>query len=342
MLNAILLAIRFLILLLSGQKQVALENAALRQQLAIFKRNVKRPKTCRRDWLFWIALKAVWNDWKSALVIVRPETVIAWQRNRFKRYWWSLSQPQGPGRPRVSAEIRELIKTMAAANPLWGAPRLHGELLKLGFEISERTVSRLMPKTNRRPTQTWMTFLRNHVGQLVLIDFFTVATIQLRVLYVFIVLANERRRVLHFNVTEHPTAVWAAQQIVEAFPENSAPRYMVRDRDGIYGHHFVARVEGLGIEQVLISAKSPWQNCYAERLIGTIRREYLNHVIVVNDWHLRRILKSYFRYYHRSRTHLSLHKDAPELRPVQQREDGRIAQVCEVGGLHHRYERLAA
>jgi transposase InsO family protein len=174
------------------------------------------------------------------------------------------------------------------------------------------------------------------------VDFFTVPTIQLRVLYVFVVLAQDRRRLLHFNVTEHPTAVWAAQQIVEAFPEDSAPRYLIRDRDGIYGHSFTARVEGMGIEQVLITAQSPWQNCYVERLIGSIRRECLNHVVVINDRHLRRILKSYFRYYHQSRTHLSLDKDAPDLRKVEQRESGRIVQVPEVGGLHHRYERRAA
>jgi putative transposase len=341
MLNGILVAIRFVILLLGGHKQVALENAALRQQLAVFKRDVKRPRLLRRDRLFWIALTTIWNDWRSALVIVRPETVISWQRRRFKRYWWKLSQSKGPGRPRVSLEIRKLVRNMVAANPLWGAPRIHGELLKLGFGISERTVSRLMPKKDKNPAQTWTTFLRNHVGQLVSVDFFTVATIRLHVLYVFVILSHDRRRVRHFNVTEHPTAVWAAQQIVEAFPGDIAPRYLVRDRDAIYGHYFTARVEGIGIEQVRIAPQSPWQNCYVERMIGSIRRECLNHVIVLNDRHLRRILKSYFRYYHRSRTHLALDKDAPESRHVQSREVGGIVRFPEVGGLHHRYERVA-
>ena len=225
---------------------------------------------------------------------------------------------------------------------LWGAPRIHRELSKLGFEISERTVSRLMPKKDKKPSQTWKTFLRNHIGQLVSIDFFTVATIQLRVLYVFVILQHDRRRVLHFNVTEHPTAVWAAQQIIEAFPENSAPRYLIRDRDGVYGHSFTARVEGMGIEQVRTTARSPWQNCYVERVIGSIRRECLNHVIVINDWHLRRLLKSYFRYYHESRTHLSLEKDAPNSRKVEPPEFGKIVRVPQVGGLHNRYERRAA
>ena len=342
MLNAILFWIRFVILVLGGHQQVALENAALRQQLAVFKRDVKRPQLRRWDRLFWIGLRAIWKDWKSALMIVRPETVISWQQKRFKRYWWRLSQSKGPGRPRVSSEIRTLISNMAATNPFWGAPRVHGELLKLGYEISERTVSRLMPKNDKKPSQTWTTFLRNHVGQMVSIDFFTVATVRLHVLYVFVILAHDRRRVLHFNVTEHPTAVWAAQQIIEAFPEDGAPRYLLRDRDGIYGHCFTTRIEGMGIEQVRITARSPWQNCYVERAIGSIRRECLNHMIVLSEQHLRRILKSYFRYYHESRTHLSLSKDAPESRAIQANELERIVQIPQLGGLHHRYERRAA
>jgi hypothetical protein len=342
MLNVIVVSIRFILLILGGQKQVALENVALRQQLAVFKRDVRRPKLNGRDRLFWVGLRMLWQDWKAALVIVRPETVISWHRKRFKRYWWKLSQPKQPGRPPVRSEIRKLIQAMSTANPTWGAPRVHGELKKLGFKISERTVSRLMPKKTGKPSQTWMTLLRNHVGQMVSVDFFTVATLQLRVLYVFVILAHDRRRVLHFNVTENPTADWTVRQIVEACPDNSVPRYLVRDRDGIYGHVFTARVDGLGIRQVPISARSPWQNCYAERIIGSIRRECLNHVIVVNEWHLRRILKSYFGYYRRSRRDLSLDKDAPEYRPVQDPQAGRIIQIQEVGGLHHRYERVAA
>jgi putative transposase len=341
MLNSFLLAIRFLVLVFSGQKQVALENIALRHQLSVYVREKKRPRLRDRDRLFWIALKKIWKDWRSALEFVRPETVTGWQRTRFKRYWWRLSQTKGPGRPRVDSEIRKLVRTMSGANPIWGAPRIHGELLKLGFEISERTVSRLMPK-DRKPTQTWMTFLRNHVGQLVSIDFFTVATIRLRVLYVFIVLAHDRRRVIHFNITEHPTAVWAAQQIIEAFPEDCAPRFMIRDRDGIYGESFTSRVAGMSIEEVRIAPRSPWQNCYVERVIGSIRRECLNHVIVLNDNHLRRLLKDYLRYYHESRTHLSLNKDAPEYRTIQSNQSDRIIQIPQVGGLHHRYERRAA
>ena len=287
MLNAIVLAIRFVLLIFASQRQVALENAALRQQLAVFKRNVPRPKLNNLDRFFWISLYMVWQDWKSALIFVRPETVTCWHRERFRRYWRNLSKPKNAGRPETRSEIRKLIHTMATANPTWGAPRVHGELKKLGFKISERTVSRLMPKKTGKPSQTWMTFLRNHVGQMVSVDFFTVPTIQLRVLYVFFVLAHDRRRGLHFSVTEKPTAAWTAQQILEAFPFDTAPRYLLRDRDGIYGLDFRARVDGLGIRQVPISARSPWQNCYAERMIGSIRRECLNHVIVINAWHLR-------------------------------------------------------
>jgi len=342
MLNAIFVGIRFVMLVLGGHRYVALENAALRQQLAVFKRDIKRPKLHRRDRLFWIGLRTIWKNWKSALVIVRPETVISWQRKRFKRYWWRLSQAKGPGRPPMSSEIRKLVRIMAAANPFWGAPRIHGELLKLGFEISERTIFRLMPKPRKGPSQTWKTFLSNHIGQLVSIDFFTVPTLQLRLLFVFVVLAHQRRRVLHFNVTEHPTAEWTAQQIIEAFPEDIAPRYLIRDRDGVYGSQFRNRIQGMGIQEVLTAARSPWQNPFAERLIGSIRRECLNHVVVINATHLRRILKGYFRYYHEVRTHLALDKDTPVSRPIQPNGRERIVAIPQVGGLHHRYERRVA
>jgi len=231
---------------------------------------------------------------------------------------------------------------MAAANVTWGAPRIHGELLKLGFEMSERTVSRLMPKPRKNPSQTWKTFLTNHVGQLVSIDFFTVSTLQLKVLFVFVVVAHERRRVLHFNVTDHPTAEWTAQQIIEAFPEDTTPQYLIRDRDGAYGSYFRNRVQGMGIQEVLTAARSPWQNPFAERLIGSIRRECLNHVIVLGERHLKWILQRYFCYYLNSRTHLSLEKDAPNPRAIQPPETRNIVAIPEVGGLHHRYERRAA
>jgi putative transposase len=234
------------------------------------------------------------------------------------------------------------VGKMAAANPLWGAPRIHGELLKLGIHVAERTISRLVPKRRTPPSQTWRTFLTNHVRDLVSLDFFTVPTAGLRVLFVLVVLAHHRRRVVHFNVTEHSTAAWTAQQIVEAFPDNTAPSYLLRDRDHVYGHVFRQRVKGMGIGEVLTAPSSPWQNPFAERLIGSIRRECLDHVLVLGPSHLRRILARYFSYYHRARTHLALDKDAPDVRPVEGPEAGRIVQIPEVGGLHHRYIRQAA
>ena len=271
-----------------------------------------------------------------------PDTVLRWQRRRFRDHWTTLSGRPTAGRPPVNAEIRALVARMAEANPLWGAPRIHGELLKLGIDVAERTVSRLIPKRRSPPSQTWRTFLTNHVRDLVSIDFFTVPTARLRVLFVLVVLAHHRRRVLHFNVTEHPTAAWTAQQIVDAFPDDSAPSYLLRDRDTIYGHAFRQRVKGMGIREVLTAPQSPWQNPFAERLIGSIRRECLDHVLVLSERHLRRILTRYFAYYHRARTHLSLQKDAPDVRPIERPEMGKVVQIPEVGGLHHRYVRRAA
>jgi len=273
--------------------------------------------------------------------VIHPDTVVRWQRERFRRYWGQLSQKSGrTGRPPISLQIRRLIRTLADANPLWRALRIHGELLKLGIEVSERTVSRILKTVKRPPSQTWRTFLKNHIGEIVAVDFFTVPTIRLRVLFVFLVIEHERRRVLHFGVTEHPTAEWTAQQMAEAFSERDARRYLIRDRDAIYGNAFRCRIHSLAMKEVVTAPRSPWQNAFAERLIGSIRRECLDHVVVLNRRHLRRLLKSYFAYYHRSRTHLALSKDAPDRRAVM--PNGKIIAIPEVGGLHHRYERRAA
>src|SRR5881392_2441456 len=342
MVTLLLRLLRLLPLLCGVHRHLALENLALRHQLAVYKKTVARPKVCRSDRLFWVALSRVWAGWRQALVIVSPNTVLQWQRRRFREYWTKLSGRPAVGRPPVNAQIKALVTQMAAANPLWGAPRIHGELLKLGIDVAERTVSRLLPKRRTPPSQSWRTFLTNHVRDLVAIDFFTVPTARLRVLFVLVVLAHERRRVLHFNVTEHPTSHWTAQQIVDAFPDDSAPPYLLRDRDQVYGQQFRHRVKGMRIAEVLTAPHSPWQNPFAERLIGSIRRECLSHVLVLGERHLRRILARYFSYYHRSRTHLSLDKDAPDVRPVERPEAGRIVEIPEVGGLHHRYLRQAA
>ena len=275
-------------------------------------------------------------------MIVTPNTVLRWQHRRFCEYWSKFSGRSIGGRPTVHAEIKTLITRMATANPLWGAPRIHGELLKLGIDVAERTVSRLMPKRRPQPSQTWRTFLANHVRDLVALDFFTVPTARLRVLFVLVVLAHHRRRVVHFNVTEHHTALWTAQQIVDAFPDDSAPSYLLRDRDSVYGHVFRHRVKGMGIDEIVTAPQSPWQNPLAERLIGSIRRECLDHVLVLGERYLRRTLTRYFAYYHEARTHLSLDKDAPDGRSVERPERGRVISIREVGGLHHRYGRRAA
>jgi putative transposase len=312
--------------LFGGHRQLALENLALRHQLAVF---------------FWVTLARVWTGWRQPLAIVTPDTVLRWQRRRFREHWTRLSGRPTGGRPPVNAEIKVPIMRMAAANPLWSAPRIHGELLKLGLDVAERTVSRLIPK-RRPPSQTWRTFLANHVRDLVSLDFFTVPTARLRVLFVLVVPHHHRRRVVHFNVTEHPTAASTTQQLVDAFPEDTAPSYLLRDRDSVYGDSFRRRVKGMRIREVLTATHSPWQNPFAERLIGSVRRECLDHVLVLSERHLRRVLTRYFAYYHRTRTHLALGKDAPNMRPVQRPEVGAIVATPEVGGLHHRYVRRAA
>jgi putative transposase len=324
-----------------GHHAVVLENLALRQQIAIYKRTQKRLRLIRRDRWFWIALSLAWKDWRRALCVVHPDTVVRWQRERFRRYWANLSKRSATlGRPPVSLQVRTLIRTLAQANPLWRAPRIHGELRKLGIEVSERTVSRVLRTIKRPPLQTWKTFLQNHIGEVVAIDFFTVPTIYLRVLFVFLVIEHPRRKVLHFGVTERPTAEWTAQQVVEAFSERDAKHYLIRDRDSIYGDEFRSRVQLLGMNEVITAPRSPWQNAFVERLIGSIRRECLDHMIILSQRHLRHLLKNYLTYYHWSRTHLALAKDAPEPRAIMRR--GEIIAIPQVGGLHHRYERHAA
>jgi putative transposase len=343
MLTAVVVFLRTIGLICSGHRAVALENVALRQQLAVLKRSVKRPQLRQRDRLLWILLAKAWRDWRRALVFVQPDTVVRWHREWLRRRWAARSRPSRRGRPSTDVTIETLIVKMSGANPLWGAPRIHGELRKLGIDVSERTVSRLLRRRPHRPSQTWRTFLANHAAALVSMDFFSVATLTGRVLFILVLLAHERRRIVHVAITEHPTAGWTTQQIVEAFPDDTAPRWLVRDRDAIYSDGFRRRVVGMGMTEVVCAPSSPWQNPYTERLIGSIRRECLNHVIVLNERHLRRVLSRYLLYYHRTRTHLSLGKDAPIPRPVQTALDGSgIVAFPEVGGLHHRYERRAA
>lgn len=317
------------------------ENLALRQQLAIFKKHVQRPRLKPRDRVFWVWLSRCWSGWRSALIIVQPATVVGWHRLGFRVYWRLKSRKSG--RPKISAEVQQLIRRLARENPLWGAPRIRAELKLLGCELAEATVAKYLPRTsNKPPSPTWRAFLRNHLSETAAIDFFVVPTATFRVLYVFVVLSLNRRKVLHFNVTANPTSQWTAQQIIEAFPFDDAPRFLQRDRDSIYGEVFQRRVQNLGIEEVISAPRSPWQNPYVERLIGSIRRECLNHVIVLNESHLMRILAGYFRYYNETRTHLALDGNAPAPREVEPPERGKIIATPQVGGLHHRYTRVAA
>ena len=325
--------------LLRAQRQLALENLVLRQQVATLKHRQPRPRLTDADRLFWVIIARLWPKWRSALHIVQPATVVRWHRQGFRYFWRWKSRHRG--RPKIDSEIRALIRQMCRANPLWGAPRIHGELLKLGINIAEATVSKYMIRRYGPPSQTWRTFLKNHAGKCSM-DFFTVPTATFNILYVLVILSHDRRRILHFNVTAYPTAEWTARQLLEACGPDEAPTYLIRDRDSIYGEAFHHQAVALGIGEVPTAPRSPWQNPYAERVIGSIRRECLDHVIVFSERHLKRVLSSYADYYHRARTHLSLRKDTPDGRPIQPPALGRVVAFPRVGRLHHQYARVAA
>ncbi len=317
-----------------------LEVIALRHQLAVLRRQRScRPKLTSMDRLLWVWLYRVWPRCLKVMVLVKSATVVQWHRAGFRLYWRWRSWA---GRPRADREVRELIRQMSRANPWWGAPRIHGELLKLGLEVSQATVANCMVRRVGRPSPTWRSFLRNQAVGIAAIDMFVVASASFRLLYVMIILAHDRRSIVRFDVTEHPTATWLSQQVTEAFPWATAARYLLRDRDASYGAKFRRRVEAMDIIEVVTAPRSPWQNAYVERGIGSIRRECLDHLAVFNQRHLRRVLSSYVDYYHRSRTHLSLGKDCPEPRPIQAPKVGKIVAIPQVDGLHHRYQRLAA
>ena len=324
--------------ILVSRAALAAENLALRQQLAVLKQSTPKPRLRWRDRFFWVALSKIWSGWRSALILVQPDTVIRWHRQLFRAFWrWKSRGP--PGRPRVNAELRDLIRQMARENPLWGAPRIRSELRLLGYGVAQSTVAKYLPRNRKPPSQGWRTFLRNHVGCLASCDFFTVPTATFRVLYCFIILKHERRRVVHFNCCKRPSAAWVCQQLREAFPYDTAPRYLIRDRDGIYGREVGRCLWNMGIEEVVIAPRSPWQNPFVERLIGSIRRELLDHVIVLRERHLMHLLKSYQNYYHGVRCHQGLDGNAPEPRPVEPPSLGTVRSEPMVGGLHHRYSR---
>src|SRR5256712_6107321 len=264
---------------LRTHRELALESLALRQQLAVWKARAPRPRLTEMDRIFWVFLSRLWTGWRYSLQVVRPETVVGWHRQGFRRYWAWKSRRQS-GRPMISTELRDLIRRMSYANPLWGAPRIHGELLKLGLTVSQATVSKYMIRPRRPPSQAWRTFLKNHATDLIALDLFTVPTATFRVLFVLVILTHSRRRLVHFNVTEHPTAEWTARQLLEACALEEGPRYLIRDRDQVYGERFSRQAKPLEIGEAVIAPRSPWQNAYAERVIGSIRRECLDHVVI--------------------------------------------------------------
>src|SRR5712692_735381 len=318
-----------------------LEVLALRHQLQVLQRTrPRRLQLAMADRWLWVWLSRVWTGWRTALVIVEPETIIAWHRRGFQLFWTWKSRRR-TGRPIVPRDIRTLIRTMSEANSLWGAPRIHGELLKLGIEVCQATVAKYLVRHRQPPSQTWRTFLANHIGQIVAADFFVVPTATGRLLFVLVLLAHQRRRLGHVAVTQHPTAAWTAQQLREVFPWDEAPRYLIRDRDHAFdGLRETAKA--MGIQEVLTAPHAPWQNAFVERFIGSARRECLDHVIVFNETGLQRLMNLYCSYHERSRTHLSLDKDTPIPRSMTGPGDGGIVAIPQVGGLHHRYERRAA
>jgi transposase InsO family protein len=319
----------------------ALENVVLRQQLNVLKRSVKRVRLNDGDRLFWVLIHRMFRGWKEHLVLVKPETVIRWHRQGF-RYYWRWKSRANRGRPAVDPEIIALMRRMSAENALWGAPRIRSELALLGHVVAESTVAKYMAKPkDRKPSQTWRTFLRNHMAVAAACDFFTVPTLTFKMLYAFVVLSHDRRRILHANVAAHPTAEWTAQQITEAFPGDAAiPRFLHRDQDAVYGDEVRRRIAAIGLEELVSTKGSPWQNPFVERAIGSIRRECTDHVIALGEGHLRRILRAYAEYYNGSRCHMPLDGNAPEPREV---EDGRgpVLAVAHLGGLHHHYTRAA-
>jgi transposase InsO family protein len=321
-----------------SKSRLEAENAALRHQLMVLRRKVRgRAQLTNGDRWFFIQLYRWFPSILEALTIIRPETLVRWHRVGFRFYWCWKSRTRG-GRPQIETDLRGLIRRMSIENPLWGAPRIHGELLKLGFEVAQSSVAKYMVKRRGPPSQGWRTFLRNHAPDVAAMDLFVVPTIGFDLLYAFIIVRLDRRNLVWINVTTNPTAEWVARQITEAFPWDGAPGYMIRDRDRIYGTVVTRRLRAMGIRDKPTAPASPWQNGFAERLIGSIRRECLDHIIVLGEAHLRRVLKSYARYYNGVRTHRSLNKDAPVSRPVQR--SGVISSHALLGGLHHRYARV--
>src|SRR5260370_37205483 len=327
-----------LVRLLRGRQSLLLENLALRQQLVALKRRHPRPSLGLFDKLFWVVARRVWSVWKQSLIIVTPATVVLWHRSGFRMYGRLISRVRRQvGRKQTPREVREWIFRMVAENPTWGAPRIHGELLMLGFDLSERTISRWMKRAPKDPDRAkhWLAFLRNHREAIAAMDFFTVPTITFGVLYCFFVISHDRRRILHVNVTKHPRSAWIIQQLREAFPFEASHKYLIFDRDQKFGFEVIAAVKATRIIPKRTSFRSPWQNGIAERWVGSCRRDLLDHMVALNEHHLKRLLSEYVRYHHEDRTHLGLEKGTPEGR-IRFVASGRILSQERIGGLQHR------
>ena len=331
---------------LSSREDLILENLALRQQLLTLHAKRPRRRLSTMHKLFWVILRSFWSGWKRSLIVVTPRTVVGWHRAGFRLYWkWLSRTTQMGGRKRVSKEIRLLIFRMVAENPTWGAPRIHGELLKLGFDLSETTVSRWARRAPRNPNpgKRWITFLRNHREAIAAMDFFTVPTLTFGILYCFFVISHDRRKILRFNVTRNPSALWIVQQMREAWPYAPAHRFLLFDHDSKFGTDVISAARDLGSQPTRTAFRSPWQNGVAERWVGSCRRDLLDHVIVLNQRHLKRLMSEYVRYYHEDRTHLGLGKDTPAGRPsaIHSLVASKIQSLPRLGGLHHRYASAA-
>ncbi len=325
-------------LAVKDRTQLALENIALRHQLAVYKRSVKRPNINDGDRVFWLTVMRMLKEWREALVFVQPRTVVNWHRRGFRYYWKKKSRSQ-PGRPPTSMELILLIKRMSKENVTWGAPRIRDELAMLGHTVAESTVAKYMVKQPPTgPSQTWRTFLANHMAEAAACDFFVLPTVTFQRLFCFAVLSLDRRTILHVNVTKNPTAKWTAQQLVEAFPGSDwMPRFLQRDRDGVYGWAVRRKLQAMGITELISAPRSPWQNAFVERVIGSIRRECTDHIIPLSERHLLSTLREYQDYYNCSRTHQALGGDSPMGRTVQ--PVGKVIASPILGGLHHRYSR---
>ncbi len=334
------LLFEFLRLIFRSKQDITLENLALRQQLAVQQRSIKRPKIKNSDRIFWIWLSRFWNDWRSSLIIVKPPTVIAWHKKGFKRYWkWKSRRV---GRPATDWEMIKLIHNLQKENPMWSAQRIQGELKKLGYEVCDNTVAKYMIKSkgDNSKRQRWLTFLRNHAKHIVGIDFLVARTIFFKSIHVFIAISHDRRKILHFAVTANPHSQWAIQQLRETFAFDETTKYVIRDNDKIFSEDFKLHIRNFGLEDMPTAPRSPWQNPICERVIGTLRRECLDHMIILNEKHLHSVLDEYINnYYNISRTHMSLEKDSPVHRPVQ--ASGKIVSKPILGGLHHVYSRVA-